>query len=253
MRTPTVVGNWKMNTTLKEATALANALRRELDRVDGVEVAICPPYVYLLDVADQVRDSRIGLGAQDCHWETRGAFTGEVSPGMLRDVGCAYVVLGHSERRNLMGEKDDLVNRKVRAALAARLTPIVCVGELLEERDRGAAEAVVRGQLEGSLAGLGPAELEDVILAYEPVWAIGTGRTATPGQAQEIHAMIRAWLRKRFGSSGEGVRILYGGSVKPDNMADLMAQADVDGALVGGASLEAASFASIVKYRKENR
>ncbi|MBI5368434.1 MAG: triose-phosphate isomerase [Planctomycetes bacterium] len=252
MRRPVIVGNWKMNTTLREATTLAAAVRRDLERVDDVEVGICPPFVYLLDVADQVRDTNIRLGAQDCHWEPKGAFTGEVSPAMLKDVGCEYVILGHSERRHLLGEKDDQINKKLRGALAVGLTPILCIGELLEERERGATDAVVRGQLEGSLAGFGADALERMILAYEPVWAIGTGKTATPGQAQEVHAGLRAWLRKRFGAVADGLRIQYGGSVKPDNAADLMRLPDVDGALVGGASLDAKAFAGIVRFKDQS-
>ena len=228
-----VLGNWKLNTTLGEAVALASAVVH--DAPDGVDVGVCPPFVWLDAVAERLRGSRVALGAQSVAAEAQGAFTGEVSAAMLAEVGCRYVLVGHSERRALYGETDRIVAAKAQAAQTAGLTPVVCVGETLEERDAGDAERVVRASLAASLDGVDRSRL---VVAYEPVWAIGTGRTAAPEQAQAMHAALRVDV-------GADVSILYGGSVKPDNTADLFAQPDLDGALVGGASLDASAFLAI--------
>ena len=217
------------------------------DSAEAVDVVVCPPFTSLSAAAAALQGSTVGLGAQNCHWEEEGAFTGEVAPGMLLTIGCQWVILGHSERRQLFGESDEGVNRRTVAALAAGLRPIVCIGETLEERDAGRVEDVVLGQLGRSLQGLSTEQLSSVAVAYEPVWAIGTGRTATPEQAQEVHGLIRGRLRRTFGDAvADGIRLQYGGSVKPDNAAELMSQADIDGGLIGGASLKAADFAAIV-------
>ncbi|MBP1464854.1 triose-phosphate isomerase [Candidatus Chloroploca sp. M-50] len=250
MRTPIIAGNWKMFKTVGEAVELVKALLAEVSSLEGREVVICPPFTTLYALRPLLVGTRLGLGGQNVYHETQGAYTGEIAPGMLVDVGCQYVILGHSERRQYFGETDASVNRKLRAALTAGLTPIVCVGETKTERDAGQAEAVVGSQIQGSLAGLTPTEMAKCIVAYEPVWAIGTGDTATPEDAQAMHAAIRAMLADQFGGeTASGVRIQYGGSVKPDNIDVLMSQADIDGALVGGASLTASSFLRIVKYQ----
>jgi triosephosphate isomerase len=242
-----VAGNWKMNKRLAEAAELATAISRELGEITDVDVVLCPPFTALRTVGEVIANSGIRLGAQNMHFEPDGAFTGEVSSSMLRDLYCHYVILGHSERRAFFGENDAIVNRKTRAAIAATLTPIVCVGETLQERDGGRTQTVVETQVRGSLAGLG-ADLRKVVVAYEPVWAIGTGRTATPEQAQEVHALIRKVLVDLSDpSTGESIRIQYGGSVKAANAASLFSQPDIDGGLIGGASLEARSFVDIVK------
>jgi len=243
-----IAGNWKMNKTTGDAQALAVEIRRELEQCNEVDVVLCPPFTALKAVGDVILDSSLKLGAQNMCWELEGAYTGEVSANMLRDLYCRYVILGHSERRALFGETDEMVNRKVKTALAATLIPIVCVGETLQERDAGQAKDVVKKQVEGSLAGLG-SDLNRVILAYEPVWAIGTGRTATPDQAQEMHAAIRAVLSgMRDEETSQNVRIQYGGSMKPGNAKELLSQPDIDGGLVGGASLDAKLFVEIVRH-----
>ncbi|WP_129670709.1 triose-phosphate isomerase [Candidatus Chloroploca sp. Khr17] len=250
MRTPIIAGNWKMFKTVGEAVELVKALLAEVSSLEGREVVICPPFTALYALRPLLVGTRLGLGAQNVYHETQGAYTGEIAPGMLVDVGCQYVILGHSERRQYFGETDASVSRKLRAALTAGLTPIVCVGETKTERDAGQAETVVGSQIQGSLAGLTPTEMAKCIVAYEPVWAIGTGDTATPEDAQAMHAAIRAMLADQFGGeTASGVRIQYGGSVKPDNIDVLMSQADIDGALVGGAALTASSFLRIVKYQ----
>ena len=250
MRPPLIAGNWKMNGLAQEARDLAAALRKEVGDVRGPEILVCPPYLALATVREALAGSSIRLGAQDVHWEAKGAFTGEVSIAMLKDVGCTAVILGHSERRHIMGETNEMVNRKLKAALAAGLQPIVCVGELLEERNMGDTRAVVERQLTKGLDGLSPDDTAKVVLAYEPVWAIGTGKTATPRQAEEVHHYLRKLVSQRAGESvAERIRILYGGSVTPENVKDLMAEEDVDGALVGGASLKADSFGKIVRYK----
>ncbi len=246
-RRPLIAGNWKMYRTQAEAAALVTALCHRLPAQPVAEVLVLPPFTALAAVARALAsESRVALGAQNCHWAKEGAYTGEVSPWMLLDVGCTYVLVGHSERRQLFGETDALVNKRARGALAAGLKPIVCVGETLQERDAGRTLSVVASQLAGSLAEMSAEEMAHVTLAYEPVWAIGTGRNATPAQAQEVHAQVREDLGRLFGAAAAlAIRILYGGSVKPDNAAALLGQKDVDGALVGGASLDAAGFATI--------
>ncbi len=233
-----------------EAVNTALALKPLVANANHCEVVIAPPFTAIKSVADKLEGSNIHVSAQNLATETKhGAHTGEVCGDMLKDAGCSHVIIGHSERRAMYGDTDAVVNRKIRAAFNFGLTPIVCIGETLEERDSGNAESVVASQLERSLAELTASDLVRIVLAYEPVWAIGTGRTATPTQAQQIHAFIRQWISQKFDqASAEGLRILYGGSVKPDNIADLMAEADIDGALVGGASLEADSFSKIVNY-----
>ena len=248
-----VAGNWKMNLGLADAVRLASDVVRETsDDAGTVTVAVCPPAVWLEAVAERLRGSDVALGAQNVHPEASGAFTGEVSPAMLAEVGARYVIVGHSERRALFGETSAFVAEKVRAVAGAGMVPVLCVGETLEERDGGDAEAVVLGQLAASLDGVALDEPGELVVAYEPVWAIGTGRTATPEQAQAMHAAIRAALADRF-AGGDDVEVLYGGSVKPGNAAELFAQPDLDGALVGGASLEAESFAAIVAAARASR
>ena len=244
-----VAGNWKMNLDRAKARDLATAVAARAAEAGTTELVLCPPAVYVETVATALGGSSpVALGAQNMHDQSSGAFTGEVAPPMLLDLGCRYVILGHSERRTLFGETDAVVNAKTRAALAAGLTPIVCVGETLEEREGGRTAAVVTTQVQASLAGLTPADLEKIVVAYEPVWAIGTGRVATPQQAQEVHALIRGLLGGLASPAvAAKVRIQYGGSVKPDNAADLAVQPDIDGALVGGASLKADDFLGIAK------
>jgi triosephosphate isomerase len=246
IRKKIVAGNWKMNKSLSEAVSLASDVKRELGDRREVDVVLCPPFTALKAVGDEIGDTYIKLGAQNMHWESYGAYTGEISAEMLRDIYCHYVILGHSERRAYFHEDDQTVNRKLNTALRANLVPIVCVGESLEQRDGGQAETVVGEQVRNSLQGLGD-DLKKVMVAYEPVWAIGTGRTATPEQAQEMHAFIRKTLA---GMSSEetasAVRLQYGGSIKPANAAEIFGQPDVDGGLVGGAALEARSFVEIV-------
>ena len=245
-----VAGNWKMNLDRTKARELAAAVAARRGEAATVELVLCPPALYVdaVGAALTTAKSTVGLGAQNMHDKASGAFTGEVAPPMLVDVGCRYVILGHSERRTLFGETDAIVNAKTKAALAAGLIPIVCVGETLEEREAGKTQAVVTTQVNGSLAGLSPVELEKVVIAYEPVWAIGTGKVATPEQAQEVHALIRGLLAGMASADvAAKVTIQYGGSVKPDNAADLAAKPDIDGALVGGASLKADDFMGIAK------
>ena len=248
-RTRFVCGNWKMNKTSAEAAAFARELRARLSGV-GVQVAVAPPFTALAQVKAALSGARIQVFAQNCHQEKWGAFTGEVSAPMLAELGCDGVILGHSERRQLFYETDELVAKKVRAALVAGLQAIVCVGETLQEREAGRTWEVVSRQVRGALGGVGGGEWKSITLAYEPVWAIGTGRTATSAQAQEVHAQIRGLLRELASAeAAEAVRIQYGGSVKPDNAAELMGQPDVDGALVGGASLQLEDFTRIVQAR----
>ncbi len=248
MRTKIVAGNWKMNKTATEASALIAEIRKAANDGNGkVEVVVCPPFTDLKAAAEALKGSNIGLGAQNMHWEASGAYTGEISAAMLKDLGVKYVIIGHSERRQSFAETDETVNKKTKAALAAGLIPIVCVGETLAEREAGKMEAVVVKQVVEGLAGI-EADFEKIVIAYEPVWAIGTGKTATSAQAQEVHALIRATLPQVCGcpcTAGK-VRIQYGGSMKPANAAELMSQADIDGGLIGGAALEAASFAAII-------
>ncbi len=250
-RKPLIAANWKMHKTLAESRRTGRELRQLVDDVADVEVVVCPPFTSLAALGEELEGSRIGLGGQDAHWEENGAYTAQISVGMLQDCGCRYVILGHSEMREYQAETDRRVNRKLKRVLESELAPIVCVGEKLAEREAGRARDVVLGQLEKAVEGLAEPRLGRLIIAYEPVWAIGTGRTATPDTAQEMHSLIRGWLGKRFSSELPGkTRILYGGSVKPSNVAELMAQPDIDGALVGGASLEASTFAKLVRFRE---
>ena len=253
MRKKIIAANWKMNMTQGESERFVDSFLRDSGEIDDVEVVIIPPFTAIAKVTEALgRAHNVKVGAQNMYWEKSGAFTGEISASMLRDLFVHYVVLGHSERRTLFGETDEMVNRKVRAALEAKLRPIVCVGETLDQRDKGNVEKILSIQLRGSLAGLKPKELQDTVIAYEPVWAIGTGRNATPQQAQEAHAFIRRILREMADdTTADRVRIQYGGSVKPENARELMSQPDIDGALVGGASLDPRSFAQIVKAARE--
>ena len=253
MRPPLIAGNWKMNGTAAEAESLARGIRQGLEGrpPEGVEVLVCPHYLVLERVRAVLEGSVVRLGAQDVHWELKGAFTGEISPSMLKEAGCTHVILGHSERRHIMGESNEQVNQKLKAALAHGLTPIVCVGELLEERTAGDTRQVVERQAQKAFEGVPPADAARTVLAYEPVWAIGTGKTASPAQAEETHRFLRNTMGRIAGAeTAERIRILYGGSVKPENIRELMEQPDVDGALVGGASLDAASFLKLVRYKE---
>ena len=250
MRARLVAGNWKMHGSLAANARLLEALKAGLPEAEGLGYAVCAPYPYLAQVAQALSGSRIAWGAQNVSEHDSGAYTGEVSGAMLREFGCRFAIVGHSERRALYGEDDGRVAAKFLAARRAGLTPILCVGETLEQRDQGKARDVVSEQIVGGLSGLTASDLDRIIVAYEPVWAIGTGRTATPEQAQEMHAFIRRVFAERHSqTSADDLRILYGGSVKPDNTAGLMKQVDIDGALVGGASLNAESFAKIVNYK----
>ncbi|PID55771.1 triose-phosphate isomerase [candidate division KSB3 bacterium] len=249
MRTPIIAGNWKMNTVLDEAKALVEELKSLVNDVKGVEIVVCPPFISLGTVYDIIKDTNIELGAQNVYWEKSGAFTAEVSAPMLKSVGCSYVIIGHSERRSYFGETNDTVNKRIFAALEDGLKAIVCVGETLEEREADKTFDVIKQQILGGLADLTQAQMKSIVIAYEPVWAIGTGKTATKEQAQDVHAYIRKLLADQFGDvTAESTRIQYGGSVKPENAAELMSQPDIDGALVGGAALNAASFEAIVKF-----
>jgi triosephosphate isomerase (TIM) len=243
-----IAGNWKMNKTVAEALDLVNDLKRELANVKEVDIVVCPPYTALGEVSKAILDSNIRLGAQNMSEHNFGAFTGEIAAGMLKEFSVRYVILGHSERRQYQAEPDALIAQKALAAHAASLRPIICVGETLEQREANAMEKVIGTQLRGSLAGLSAEQMVETIIAYEPVWAIGTGRTATADQAQEVHAFIRKELNSAFGDAvARRARIQYGGSVKPSNARELMHQPDVDGALVGGAALEVRSFSEIIK------
>jgi len=246
-RKPFIAGNWKMNTSAASARSLASGLAGAIGKVASADLAVFPPFVYLAPVAEALAGSRIAVGAQDVYFEDDGAFTGEISTAMLKDVGCTHVLCGHSERRHVIGETDELINRKLLKSLADALHPVLCVGELLAERQANETAEVVTRQIRLGLEGVSAGDVENVTIAYEPVWAIGTGEVATPAQAQDVHAMIRSLLAKLYdGSVAQAIRIQYGGSVKPDNAAELLGCADVDGALVGGASLKVDSFAGIV-------
>ena len=247
MRTPLIAGNWKMFKTVHEAVVFVKELRAVVKDIADVEVLVGPPFTAIHAVAEAARNSNIGVAAQDMHWEREGAFTGEVSAAMIAEAGAEYVIIGHSERRRLFGETDAIVNRKTAAALTAGLTPIVCVGETLDERERNETLAILDRQIKDGLDKVTGEQLAELVVAYEPVWAIGTGKNATAAQAGEAHAHIRTRLRQWFGAeAADQCRILYGGSVKPDNIRQLIAEPDVDGALVGGASLDLKSFSEIV-------
>ena len=247
MRTPIIAGNWKMNNTIADGVALATAIRDGLGDQSGVDVVVCPTATALKSVADAVAGSGIGVGAQNMHDQPSGAFTGEISGDMVRDTGATHVILGHSERRQYFGETDAGVNAKARAAIDLGLVPILCVGETQAERESGDTENVVSTQVRGCLGGFGHSDINRLVVAYEPVWAIGTGLTATPDQAQDVHALIRALVTDLSDAdTAGGLRIQYGGSMKPGNAAELLAQPDIDGGLIGGASLDAESFLAIV-------
>jgi triosephosphate isomerase len=250
MRKPFLAGNWKMNTDSHSSVELARAIAASLDQTaaEKATVAVCPPFVYLGAVVKALSSSNIGIGAQNVYFEKNGAFTGEISCAMLKGIGCTYVIIGHSERRHVIGETDELINKKIAAAINGGLLPIFCVGELLEERKANKTEAVVKRQIEKGLAGIDAEKMAAVTIAYEPVWAIGTGITATNEQAQEAHLFIRQLLAKMYdGQLAQQIRIQYGGSVKPSNAKELMSQPDIDGLLVGGASLKAEDFVAIVE------
>lgn len=249
MRIPVIAGNWKLFKTIAEATAMVNDLKALVAGSQDVEIVVAPVFTALSSVSDAISGSNINLAAQDCYWEEEGAFTGEVAPKLLKDAGCSHVIIGHSERRQYFGETDATVNKKTKAAIAAGLIPIVCVGETLAERETGKTFSVVETQIQCGLEGFSSDVISKLIIAYEPVWAIGTGKTASDAQAEEVHSFIRDLLKRLFGqSTADAVRILYGGSVKPDNVKGLMSQKNIDGALVGGASLKADSFAAIVNF-----
>ncbi|MGA2257470.1 MAG: triose-phosphate isomerase [Thermoguttaceae bacterium] len=247
MRRKFIAGNWKMNLDRKAAVALAEAIAREAEEVSGVDLAVCPPSCYLETVGQAIKGSKIALGAQDVYHQPNGAFTGEISTSMLCDLGVKYVILGHSERRHILGESDAEINKKIHASLRAGLLPILCVGELLSEREAGRTLDVIQSQFDGSLAGVSAEQLKRVVIAYEPVWAIGTGKVATPQQAEDVHLGLRKIIAQRYNNEiAQVVPIQYGGSVKPDNAKDLLGQADIDGALVGGAALKVDQFMGIV-------
>jgi triosephosphate isomerase len=252
-RIPLIAGNWKMNLTLKESETLILRIKEGITQLKGVDVLVAPPFTSLSVVKQAIGDGKILLSAQNLHWEPSGAYTGEISSGMLVEAGCSHVILGHSERRTLFRETSEMIDLKVQAAIGAHLVPIVCIGETLEEREAGRTFDVIEEQLNGSLKNFreGKGMPSSAILAYEPVWAIGTGKTATPEQAQEVHHFIRQWIVNNFGNdTANTVRILYGGSVKPENAKDLMSRPDIDGALVGGASLKADLFVPIIHFRE---
>jgi triosephosphate isomerase len=250
-RLPFMAGNWKMNKTTGEAIDLVRELKAAISGVKGVEVAVAPPFTALYAVCKELEGSSIRLAAQNLYWEEKGAFTGEVSPLMLKEVGCHYVIIGHSERRQFFGETDETVNRRIKAALAQGLKVIFCIGETLKEREEGKTFSVIERQVEDGLKNLSDKEMKNMAIAYEPVWAIGTGKTATPGQAEEVHRFIRGKIEKLYSREvSEEIRIQYGGSVTPENIKGLMEQANIDGALVGGASLKAESFSKIVRFKE---
>jgi triosephosphate isomerase len=250
-RLPFMAGNWKMNKTTGEAIDLVRELKAAISGVKGVEVAVAPPFTALYAVCKELEGSSIRLAAQNLYWEEKGAFTGEVSPLMLKEVGCHYVIIGHSERRQFFGETDETVNRRIKAALAQGLKVIFCIGETLKEREEGKTFSVIERQVEDGLKNLSDKEMKNMVIAYEPVWAIGTGKTATPGQAEEVHRFIRGKIEKLYSREvSEEIRIQYGGSVTPENIKGLMEQVNIDGALVGGASLKAESFSKIVRFKE---
>jgi triosephosphate isomerase len=249
MRKPVIAGNWKLFKTIAEAVALVDELKPLVAGNQNVEIVVAPVFTALSRVSDAVKGSNINVASQDCYWEEEGAFTGEVAPKLLKDAGCSHAIIGHSERRQYFGETDLIVNKKTKAAIAAGLTAIVCVGESLAERESDRTFNVIETQVTGGLDGFAAGDFARIVIAYEPVWAIGTGKTASDAQAQEVHAFIRQLVARLFGQAvADTVRILYGGSVKPENVKGLMAQPDIDGALVGGASLNAESFAGIVNF-----
>jgi triosephosphate isomerase (TIM) len=250
-RIPMMAGNWKMNKTVEEAVELVNQLKAAISGIKGVEVAVAPAFTALYAVSKELKDSTVHLAAQNMFWEDKGAFTGEVSPLMLKEIGCTYVIIGHSERRQFFGETDDTVNRRIKTVIAHGMKPIFCIGETLKEREENRTFSVVERQIEGGLKDIKENEVKTMVIAYEPVWAIGTGKTATPQQAEEVHRFIRQKLEKLYSRAvAEATRIQYGGSVTPENVKGLMDQEDIDGALVGGASLKSDSFSKIVRFRE---
>ncbi|MBF0494328.1 MAG: triose-phosphate isomerase [Candidatus Omnitrophica bacterium] len=252
MRRPVIAGNWKMYKDLNEAVELASGIRKQVQEFDNVDKVIAPPFVNLTEVAKAIADSNVYLAAQNCHWEKEGAFTGEVSARMLKSIGCRYIIIGHSERRQYFGETNETVNLKIKAAVANNLIPIMCVGETLQEREEGRTVDVVKSHVTGGLKGFTEKEIDSLIIAYEPVWAIGTGKTATPKQAQEVHRMIRGLVKELYSETlAKNKRILYGGSVKPENIEELMKQEDIDGGLIGGASLKIDSYVDMVRKTSE--
>jgi len=249
MRKPVIAGNWKMHNTISEALDLVRGVKSQVEGVTDVEIIVAPVYTALASVAAELKGSNINVASQNIFWEEKGAFTGEIAPNMITDAGCTHAIIGHSERRQYFGETDETVNKRVKAALAAGLIPILCVGETLEERDAGNTIAVVATQIKGGMADILAEDMAKIIIAYEPVWAIGTGKTATPDMAEDVHKQIRSIVAEISDAAiADGTRILYGGSVKPENVNDLMAQPDIDGALVGGAALKADSFVRLVKF-----
>jgi triosephosphate isomerase len=249
MRKPIIAGNWKMHKTVAETVTLIGELIKLVDKDERVETVVCPPSTALHSAQMALDKSAIRLGAQNMHWENQGAFTGEISPLMLKELGCTYVIIGHSERRQYFAETDKTVNQKLKAAFNHGLIPIMCVGETLAEREAGKTEQLIANQVKSGLAGLSPKQVAEMVIAYEPIWAIGTGKTASADDANAVCALIRRTVAEQFGQDAAAkVRVQYGGSVKPDNIAELMAKSDIDGALVGGASLDAGTFAKIVKY-----
>ncbi|RKD29113.1 triose-phosphate isomerase [Thermohalobacter berrensis] len=248
MRRPFIAGNWKMNKTISEGLVLVKELKEVAEKTD-VEVAVCVPFIALKDIKEEIKDSKIKLGAQNMHWEESGAFTGEISPVMLKDIGVDYVIIGHSERRQYFNETDETVNKKIKSALKHEINPIVCVGETLEEREKGIEKDIVKNQVLKAFDGVEKDDVTKIVIAYEPIWAIGTGKTASSEDANEMCAFIRKTIEEKYGIDvSERVRIQYGGSVKPHNVTDIMNQADIDGALVGGASLKADAFTEIVNF-----
>ncbi|SRR5579883_558843 len=254
MRQKFVCGNWKMNGTIEETRKLLFQLNVEWSKTcENIEVAVCPPFTSLLIAKHELEFAKIKFGAQNCHWQDKGAFTGEISAVMLAELDCTYVIVGHSERRTLFGETNETVAKKAAAVIQAGMLPIICVGETEKEREANQTEAVLRAQIEGSLATITNENCSKMVIAYEPVWAIGTGKNATPAQAQEAHAFIRSELKMRYGNAADSIQILYGGSLKPENADAIFAQPDVDGGLIGGASLDAGSFVRIIESAAETR
>lgn len=252
MRRLIIAGNWKMHKNISEALELANGVKRDLYNIESLDIVLCPVFTALSSVSEVIADSNIQLGAQDVYWQEQGAFTGEISPSMLKDTGCKYVIIGHSERRKYFSEINETVNKKIRAAMKAGLIPIACVGETLTQREEGKTLEVIEEQIQQGLKGISAEEAGGLVVAYEPVWAIGTGRNATPGQAEEVQIYIRNLLSRMYNEAiAKALRIQYGGSVKPENIKELMQQPDIDGALVGGASLKIDSFSQMVKICAE--
>ncbi|MBI5181476.1 MAG: triose-phosphate isomerase [Nitrospirae bacterium] len=249
MRIPIIAGNWKMNKTVSETKAFFSEFIKLTKDVRDVEIIIAPPFTALSAAAEAVKDTKVKISAQDMFWEEKGAYTGEISPLMLKEIGCSHCIIGHSERRQYFGETEETVNKKIKTALKYEITPVFCIGEILKEREENRTMDVINRQMEGGLKGLSEGDINKIVIAYEPVWAIGTGKTATPAQVQEVHRFIRDFIRKKAGDkAADGIRILYGGSVTPENINGLMAEEDIDGALVGGASLKPDSFAAIVRF-----